>query len=140
MSPIIQLWHTWRPVWNQNATPLRKAFAAYLAPLRNSEWVVYSKRPFGGPEDVLRYLARYTHRVAISNRRLVALNDKGITFKRKHYRLEGPERYAVMTLDTNKVQPLRHDAQVGTLPHPRHRCGLRRATNSEIRYSDEEGA
>jgi len=45
-----------------------KAFAAYLAPLRNSEWVVYSKRPFGGPEEVLRYLARYTHRVAIANR------------------------------------------------------------------------
>src|SRR6266852_5521238 len=52
-----------------------QAFAAYLAPLRNSEWVVYSKRPFGGPKAVLRYLARYTHRVAISNRRLVALDD-----------------------------------------------------------------
>ena len=51
-----------------------QAFTAYLAPLRNSEWVVYSKRPFGGPEEVLRYLARYTHRVAISNRRLVALD------------------------------------------------------------------
>jgi hypothetical protein len=72
-----------------------------LAPLRNSEWVVYSKRPFGGPEDVLRYLARYTHRVAISNRRLVALDDKGVTFKWKDYRLDGPERYnKLMTLDT----------------------------------------
>jgi Putative transposase/Transposase zinc-binding domain len=79
-----------------------QAFAAYLAPLRNSEWVVYSKRPFGGPEEVLRYLARYTHRVAISNRRLVALNDNGVTFKWKDYRREGPERYGVMTLDTNE--------------------------------------
>ena len=79
-----------------------QAFAAYLAPLRNSEWVVYSKRPFGGPEEVLRYLARYTHRVAISNRRLVALNDKAVTFKWKDYRLEGRDRYGVMTLDTNE--------------------------------------
>jgi hypothetical protein len=78
------------------------AFAAYLAPLRNSEWVVYSKRPFGGPAEVLRYLARYTHRVAISNRRLLALNDKGVTFKWKDYRLEGRQRYAVMTLDTHE--------------------------------------
>src|SRR5215467_2583861 len=79
-----------------------QAFAAYLAPLRNREWVVYTKRPFGGPAEVLRYLARYTHRVAISNRRLVALNDKGVTFKWKDYRLEGRERYGVMTLDTHE--------------------------------------
>jgi Putative transposase/Transposase zinc-binding domain len=79
-----------------------QAFAAYLAPLRNSEWVVYSKRPFGGPEEVLRYLARYTHRVAISNRRLVSLDDKGVTFKWKDYRRDGPERYGIMTLDTNE--------------------------------------
>jgi hypothetical protein len=79
-----------------------RAFAAYLAPLRNSEWIVYSKRPFGGPEEVLRYLARYTHRVAISNRRLVSLDDKGVTFKWKDYRVEGPERYKVMTLDTHE--------------------------------------
>ena len=79
-----------------------QAFAAYLTPLRNSEWVVYSKRPFGGPEEVLRYLARYTHRVAISNRRLVSLDDRGVTFKWKDYRIEGPERYGVMTLDTHE--------------------------------------
>jgi hypothetical protein len=79
-----------------------QAFAAYLAPLRNSEWVVYSKRPFGGPEEVLRYLARYTHRVAIANSRLVALNDKGVTFKWKDYRRDGPERYALMTLGTDE--------------------------------------
>jgi hypothetical protein len=80
----------------------RKAFAAYLAPLRNSEWVVYSKRPFGGPKEVLRYLARYTHRVAISNRRLIACDDNGVTFKWKDYRLEGPERYKLMTLATHE--------------------------------------
>jgi ssDNA-binding Zn-finger/Zn-ribbon topoisomerase 1 len=87
-----------------NHAPLMdaQAFAAYLAPLRNSEWVVYSKRPFGGPEQVLRYLARYTHRVAISNRRLIACDDKGVTFKWKDYRLEGPERYKLMTLATHE--------------------------------------
>ena len=80
-----------------------QAFAAYLAPLRNKEWVVYSKRPFGGPQEVLRYLARYTHRVAISNSRLISLDSKGVTFKWKDYRLEGAERYnKVMTLDTNE--------------------------------------
>jgi hypothetical protein len=79
-----------------------QAFAAYLAPLRNSEWVVYSKRPFAGPQEVLRYLARYTHRVAISNRRLVSLDDRAVTFKWKDYRLEGPERYKAMTLDTHE--------------------------------------
>jgi hypothetical protein len=79
-----------------------KAFTAYLAPLRKREWVVYGKRPFGGPEEVLRYLARYTHRVAISNRRLIACDEKGVTFKWKDYRIEGPERYKVMTLATDE--------------------------------------
>ena len=79
-----------------------KAFAAYLAPLRKREWVVYSKRPFGGPEEVLRYLARYTHRVAISNRRLIACDEKGVTFKWKDYRIEGAERYKTMTLATHE--------------------------------------
>src|SRR5207344_3004543 len=80
-----------------------KAFAAYLAPLRNKDWVVYAKRPFGGPQEVLRYLARYTHRVAISNRRLISADDKGVTFKWKDYRLDGAERYnRVMTLDTSE--------------------------------------
>ena len=75
-----------------------QAFAAYLRPLRNTKWVVNCKRPFGGPKEVLRYLARYTHRVAISNRRLIACDEKGVTFKWKDYRLEGRERYKVMTL------------------------------------------
>jgi hypothetical protein len=79
-----------------------KAFAAYLKPLRNSKWVVYCKDPFGGPKEVLRYLARYTHRVAISNRRLIACDDKGVTFKWKDYRIDGPARYKVMTLPTHE--------------------------------------
>ena len=58
-----------------------RAFAAYLAPLWNTKWVLYCKRPFGGPKEVLRYLARYTHRVAISNRRLIASDENGVTFK-----------------------------------------------------------
>ncbi len=60
-----------------------QAFAAYLAPLRKIEWVVYAKRPFGGPEAVLAYLSRYTHRVAIANSRLIALDQHGVTFKWK---------------------------------------------------------
>ena len=74
------------------------AFAAYLAPLRKAEWVVYSKRPFGGPEAVLAYLSRYTHRVAIANSRLVAVDDAGVTFKWKDYRAKGRERAKLMTL------------------------------------------
>ena len=76
----------------------RRAFTAYLAPLRKTEWVVYSKRPFGGPETVLAYLSLYTHRIAISNSRLVAFDDIGVTFKWKDYRAPGRERAKLMTL------------------------------------------
>jgi hypothetical protein len=76
----------------------RHAFAAHLVPLRKAEWVVYAKRPFGGPEAVLAYLSRYTHRVAIANRRLIALDDTGVTFKWKDYRVKGRERAKVMML------------------------------------------
>src|SRR5215211_5105066 len=62
------------------------AFVAHLAPLRRSEWVVYAKRPFAGPGAVLAYLSRYTHRVAIANRRLLAFDDRGVTFRWKDYR------------------------------------------------------
>jgi hypothetical protein len=79
-----------------------QAFAAYLAPLRNVEWVVYAKRPFGGPEAVLAYLARYTHRVAISNSRLIGLDHNGVTFKWKDYRVEGRDRFKLMTLATHE--------------------------------------
>ena len=76
----------------------RAAFHTRLAPLRRSEWVVYAKRPFAGPEAVLAYLARYTHRVAISDSRLVRLDDKGVTFRWKDYRADGPARRKLMTL------------------------------------------
>jgi hypothetical protein len=84
------------------ALTARQAFAAFLAPLRKIEWVVYSKRPFGGPQAVLAYLSRYTHRVAISNRRLISFNHAGVTFKWKDYRATGPERAKVMTLTTDE--------------------------------------
>jgi hypothetical protein len=77
-----------------------KAFTAYLRPLRKIEWVVYSKPPFGGPEAVLAYLSRYTHRVAIANSRLIAFDEQGVTFKWKDYRIEGHDRYKRMTLLT----------------------------------------
>jgi len=80
----------------------RRAFTAYLAPLRKTEWVVYSKRPFGGPEAVLAYLSLYTHRIAISNSRLVAFDDTGVTFKWKDYRATGHERAKLMTLAINE--------------------------------------
>ena len=80
-----------------------KAFKAWLAPLRKCEWVVYAKRPFAGPQAVLAYLSRYTHRVAISNSRLIALDARGVTFKWKDYRVKagtkGKSRHKTMTLD-----------------------------------------
>ena len=77
----------------------KSAFDAALAPLRRSEWVVYAKRPFAGPKAVLAYLSRYTHRVAISNSRLIALDSKGVTFKWKDYRIKGRDRLKTMTLE-----------------------------------------
>jgi putative transposase/transposase-like zinc-binding protein len=79
-----------------------KAFAAYLAPLKRRRWFVYAKRPFAGPKAVLAYLSRYTHRVAISNRRLIAADTNTVTFKVKDYRIEGPGRYKTMTLDAHE--------------------------------------
>ena len=80
----------------------KAAFDAYLTPLRQVDWVVYAKEPFAGPEQVLRYLSRYTHRIAISNRRLVSAGENGVTFKYKDYRIEGPGRYKTMTLATDE--------------------------------------
>jgi hypothetical protein len=74
------------------------AFTNYLAPLTRTRWFVYAKRPFAGPRAVLAYLSRYTHRVAISNRRLIAADTKAVTFKVKDYRIDGPGRYKTMTL------------------------------------------
>jgi hypothetical protein len=78
------------------------AFARYLAPLNSAEWVVYAKRPFAGPAAVLAYLSRYTHRVAISNSRLLALDERGVTFRYKDYRSKGKTRYKAMTLTADE--------------------------------------
>lgn len=98
--------------------PLRDpvAFAEYLTPLRDIEWVVYAKRPFGGPEQVLDYLGRYTHRVAISNHRLVSAEEEQVAFRWKDYRHQ--HRQKTMTLQANEFirRFLLH-----TLP-----CGLQR--------------
>jgi hypothetical protein len=74
------------------------AFADWLTPLWKCEWVVYAKRPFAGPQAVLAYLSRYTHRVAISNARLLALDEHGVTFRWKDYRAKGNTRHKTMTL------------------------------------------
>jgi hypothetical protein len=114
-----------------------RAFKAYLAPLRKSDWVVYAKRPFGGPLAVLAYLSRYTHRVAISNRRLVAADDGGVSFRWKDYRIEGPGRWKTMTLTPHEfirrflmhVLPCGSSLRPAGQRHPRrqHRPGARTA-------------
>ena len=80
----------------------REAFAAQLAPLMRKNWFVYAKPPFAGPEAVLAYLAHYTHRVAISNSRLVALDERGVTFRYKDYRRNRQARYRTMTLSADE--------------------------------------
>jgi hypothetical protein len=77
-------------------------FDAHLASLRRTDWVVYAKRPFAGPEQVLAYLARYTHRVAIANSRLVSIDDDEVAFQWKDYREDGDRRRKVMTLDAGE--------------------------------------
>src|SRR5712691_5646863 len=95
-----------------------QAFAAYLAPLRRTEWVVYAKRPFDGPQAVLAYLSRYTHRVAIANSRLIACDRTGVTFRWKDYRADGRDRQKVMTLATGEF--IRRFL-IHVLPHGFHR-------------------
>jgi hypothetical protein len=79
-----------------------QAFAAYLAPLRKTEWIVYSKPPFGGPEVVLAYLSRYTHRVAISNSRIVNANANTVAFRWKDYRIKNGDKQNIMRLSTSE--------------------------------------
>jgi len=80
----------------------RRAFLRHLAPVRKKRWVVYAKAPFAGPEAVLAYLSRYTHRVAISNSRLIRFDESGVTFRYKDYRREGADRQQLMTLATDE--------------------------------------
>jgi Putative transposase len=79
-----------------------EAFTAWLAPFHKSEWVVYAKPPFGGPEAVLAYLSRYTHRVAISNNRLVSADAETIAFRWKDYRIKHGDRQKMMRLATDE--------------------------------------
>ncbi len=99
-----------------------RAFKAWLAPLRQCEWVVYAKRPFAGPQAVLAYLSRYTHRVAISNSRLVSMDERGVTFRWKDYRVKngakGKSRYKAMTLTP---QEFMRRFQLHVLPGGFHR-------------------
>jgi Putative transposase/Transposase zinc-binding domain len=80
----------------------KRAFKRFLAPLRHIKWVVNCKDPFAGPQQGLRYLSRYTHRVAISNRRLLTADDGGVSFRWKDYRIEGPGRWKTMTLTAHE--------------------------------------
>jgi hypothetical protein len=80
----------------------RDAFDAFVKPLRKSDWVVYAKEPFAGPKAVLAYLSRYTHRVAISNSRLIRMDQRGVTFRVKDYRVKGAGRHTTMTLATTE--------------------------------------
>ena len=117
----------------------KAAFKAYLTPRREIDWVVYAKEPFAGPEQVLRYLSRYTHRVAISNRRLVSVDENGVTFKYK-------DRHLMTTMPDPRrrktARPFRwfrtgqHDARRNTAATPllaRQSRPLRPATTTATR-------
>jgi hypothetical protein len=104
LEALQQAHHDGRLQFFREHAPLAEAqaFARWLRPLRQCEWVVYAKRPFAGPEAVLAYLSRYTHRVAISNSRLLALDERGVTFRWKDYRTKGRARHKAMTLEVGE--------------------------------------
>ena len=127
-----------------------KAFDNWIKPLRKIEWVVYAKRPFAGPEAVLAYLSRYTHRVAIANSRLLKFNDQGVTFKWKDYRRKQRFRHKAMTLKTDEfirrflihVLPsgfhrIRH---YGLLANSGRKDNLKRARELLMDKTDDEDA
>ena len=86
----------------QQAIKEEKHFMDWITSLSQIEWVVYAKRPFAGPAAVLAYLSRYTHRIAIANSRLLSMDEHGITFRWKDYRLKGAKRYKPMTLTADE--------------------------------------
>jgi Putative transposase/Transposase zinc-binding domain len=104
LTRLIALYDAGRLAFFGSLAPLadRRAFLRHLSPVRSKRWVVYAKPPFAGPEAVLAYLSRYTHRVAISNRRLLAFDETGVTFRYKDYRRDGAARQQVMTLGTDE--------------------------------------
>jgi hypothetical protein len=104
LTRLIQLYDAGRLAFFGSAAHLteRRAFLRHLAPVRKKRWVVYAKPPFAGPQAVLAYLSRYTHRVAISNRRLIAFGEAGVAMRYKDYRRDGADRQRVMTLPTDE--------------------------------------
>jgi hypothetical protein len=104
LTRLIALYDAGKLAFFGSLAPLadRRTFQRHLSPLRHKRWVVYAKPPFSGPEAVLAYLSRYTHRVAISNRRLLAFDEAGVTFRYKDYRHDGADRYRVMTLGADE--------------------------------------
>ena len=104
LTRLVELFDAGRLQFHGSRAALRdrSVFLRHLAPTRKKPWIVYAKPPFAGPAAVLAYLSRYTHRVAISNRRLLALDQRGVTFRYKDYRRSGAERYQVMTLATDE--------------------------------------
>jgi len=134
----------------QRALANARVFDHWIKPLRKIEWVVYAKRPFAGPEAVLAYLSRYTHRVAIANSRLLKFDDQGVTFKWKDYRSEQPFRHKAMTLKTDEfirrflihVLPsgfhrIRH---YGLLANSGRRDNLKRARELLLEQTDDDDA
>ena len=117
----------------------RNTFDAFLKPLRQIDWVVYAKEPFAGPKAVLAYLSRYTHRIAISNSRLIRFDARSVTFRVKDYRLKGAGRRTTMTLATNEF--IRRFL-IHVLPRGQHRIrhygffgnGNRAANIAQIRH------
>ncbi|SDR63898.1 Transposase zinc-binding domain-containing protein [Rhizobiales bacterium GAS113] len=100
LTRLIALQEAGRLAFFGSMAPLadRRTFLRHLSPVRKKRWVVYAKPPFAGPEAVLAYLSRYTHRVAISNRRLIAFDETGVTFRYKDYRRHGADRHRAMTI------------------------------------------
>jgi putative transposase len=100
LTRLIALQEAGRLAFFGSMAPLadRRTFLRHLSPVRKKRWLVYAKPPFAGPEAVLAYLSRYTHRVALSNRRLIAYDETGVTFRYKDYRRDGADRQRVMTL------------------------------------------
>nr|WP_231567967.1 IS91 family transposase [Sphingobium herbicidovorans] len=104
LARLIQLHQAGRLAFFGSLAPLaeRRAFLRHIAPIRKKRWVVYAKPPFAGPGAVLAYLSRYTHRVAISNRRLLAFDGNSVTLRCKDYRKDGADRQCVMTLPADE--------------------------------------
>jgi hypothetical protein len=104
LTKLIALHDAGKLAFFGNLAPLahRRAFLRHLSPARNKRWTVYAKPPFSGPEAVLAYLSRYTHRVAISNQRLLTFDEAGVTFRYKDCRRDGAARQRVMTLTADE--------------------------------------